>query len=291
MRRIITNRWYDSVVHLDNEDPSLEIRIRTNLQPYEPDGGEETYEREDSGGNTHETRIVSWSSDDWEEWKEDLERIVEREWSYSLWIVPENGPIAFPGDNRRAFPNIRCRLNLHLVNSNENPHLAVTCRKIHPDDHFFRSSMGGPGRSRLRPCWERFTRGIREFVSGEYEANHGDLDNLDIEPKSSGQIPAVHEFGHYIGLSHVLCASNAPRCYGEEGTWAHGDLMGGGTRIEAWHGRPWMRRFPRHFVRWTRFFDFRVTAGRPAPQRAPAGGFTSPPRRRLRPGGMPDGGI
>lgn len=284
MYRVIPNRWYDSVLHLDGDDPSLELRVRTYLHPYAPRGGHETHTYLDGEGEEHSIDVVNWD-ESWPQWRLDVERLTERGWSRSLWLVPHHGPIQHPTDSARAFPNLRCRLNLHLVDRSQNPHLVVTCRKL--DGNFFRSSMGGPTTSRVRPHWDRLARGIREQLSGSYEPNHGDLDDHDTQPKSSGQIPLVHEFGHYLGLSHVACMRNDSECYGQPGTWAYDDIMGGGTRIEAWHGTPWLRRLGRHIPRLSRFASWDVVTSRPPPQRPPRGGFRSP--RRMR--DVPEGGV
>lgn len=71
--------------------------------------------------------------------------------------------------------------------------------------------------------------------------------SIDLEPRAGvriPQIPALHEFGHFLGLKHVQEGTSTP--YGAEGSWEETDLMGAGWRFHPRHGQPWWKRVHRH---------------------------------------------
>ncbi len=95
----------------------------------------------------------------------------------------------------------------------------------------------------------------------------GRLDSLDLEPKPGGQIGALHEMGHYLGLNHVDHGHGDG--YGAVGSYQAGDIMGRGTRLDAWHAWPWKHRLPVHQIvaapiaLYPRGLEWRGSVGRP----------------------------
>jgi Domain of unknown function (DUF4157) len=74
--------------------------------------------------------------------------------------------------------------------------------------------------------WTPF--GWRSHVQG----NKMHLDIGDVDANfGSGQVVAGHETGHSVGLSHIGCDTNDPRCYGMFNEAA--DIMGGGPTVSA----------------------------------------------------------
>lgn len=282
MRRRINSQWADSVLDLNTrrrgENTSLTIKIRVFLEPYRPDGG---IEIEDEGERS-QVRLVSWDSSEFQRWKWEFKQVVEENWNNKLWIVPDRfwGVYTVPPSTYDAgeFPNVECRLRIHHVSEASHAHLHAVVARLHDDDRFRRSSMIGPD------CGGRMASFFRA---------QGKLDDRDLQEKEPvyGQIPVVHEMGHYLGLDHVWADragmfdnTNDDEYYGAQGTDDARDLMGRGMTIRGWHAHFWRRRIrdhihPHHSVNW------RGTTQRPRPVSLPP---TYAPRRRgpLGPGGV-----
>lgn len=245
MRTNISDDWMDSTLWIEewtSERPALlAIKIKVYLQR-EP-AQRLTW---NSGNQVCSQQTIDWDASSWLRWKTDLKRVVEQGWNDQLWLepsaqwirTPDGRPIASP-----VAPSIRLRLSIDCDVPRGAAHVVIRSYRL-PDENpdqtqpFARSNMHSPYAPAARRC---SLRGNDVF---------GNMDSRDTRRKPSGQITAVHEFGHYIGLSHVNAAAvpgatNSPTAYGVGGH-QRGDIMGTGSRIEAWHAYPWCRRLRRH---------------------------------------------
>lgn len=239
----IQDDWMDSSLALDSgrsfsRRASLVFTIKVYLQR---ESGQLLTWNTDNG--TRNQRTIDWG-DAWNGWSDRLKRVVENGWNDKLYLEPS---CAWLPEDRRAttaptyVPSVALGLRIECV-PRAAAHVVIRCHRL-PEatpgnpNPFARSWMQGPFSCTSR---RRSARG---------GTTHGALDSRDLEPRASGQIPAVHEFGHYIGLQHVNAAAvpQAPNSSGAYGRgYQRGDIMGGGTRIEGWHAYPWCRRLRRH---------------------------------------------
>jgi hypothetical protein len=276
----IRDRYYDSRLYTarvsETRNADLILIVRVHLRRHDPPGDEGTIT--DVAGNT--VKIVKWESHaQWQLWRQSLKHVVEQTWNNKLWLVPRarNFWLTYTGDSPfsrcdpyDAFvPNVKCGLRLMLVGE-ENAHLRIRCVRLAPGE-FHTSAMNRR--------------------AGIGYLDHQDV-NLETKNAAEGhqQIPAAHELGHFLGLSHVACDDNSMVCYG---TTPHqrGDIMGQGSRVEAWHAWPWLQRIRQHLhpppgeapLRW------RATATRPAPRSYRV--YPSVCTDTMLDGGLPPGGV
>ena len=199
-----------------------------------------------SNGSPRSQQTIAWDAASWRQWRIDLTREVNTGWSNKLWLQPDSQwRTDRAGDLLDApfISPIRLRLRIDCSVARAVAHVIIRSYRL-PDPTaanprpFARSNMMAPYIQSHRDC----------SINGNDVI--GNMDSRDVVPKSSGQIAAVHEFGHYIGLSHVNAAAvpNAPNSRRAYGVGAHqrADIMGAGTRIEEWHAYPWCQRLRRH---------------------------------------------
>ncbi len=234
-RRRVNSRWFNSLLRTSPRDgdgyATLDIRIATYLNPYQPADAEETVNQD-----KQKVVLVQWSSEEWERWKSRFKMVVESNWNNKLWLVPiESRSVVWNG---ARYPNIRCQLTIELMPQPEHAHMNCTVVRLRDDMEFSRSSM------RLG--------GYRVNVDKKAD---GYLDHKDLDPRDDsaarGQIPVVHEVGHYLGLDHVNAAAarRNPDQYDGYGKGYQGsDVMGGGMRFDRWHASPWIHRIKLHLV-------------------------------------------
>lgn len=227
---------FDSLFEVPvHSNARLTLTVKTHLEPYEPNipaGQEwELVHQWPHDENATTRKVVSWNSlgpDDetFPQWAMRFKRLVEEHWSSHLYLVPRRRA---GGRGDYTLAPIRCFLEIQFVARADRSHLNLSIYRLHPSETFFRSSMALGGHCK---------RGMSD----------GSLDHLDIDPKPGQfhQIAAVHELGHYLGLSHV--AAGTPTPYGAPGSYQRGDIMGAGMRRDAWHAWPWLNRLPLHEV-------------------------------------------
>jgi hypothetical protein len=253
---------------------TLDLRVHTFLERYEPEGGNGYVE--DSGGRVH---VTSWDTpttrvDDmnFSQFRARFRGAVEDAWNGKLFLIADRPYGVYHREDGHLFqPAVACKLSIVLVSRVEHAKLHARCVKRHDDETFHRSSM--------QSSW------CFRWVGGIFGMAGGHIDDGDVL-QSGDQIAMPHELGHYIGLPHVACDGNEDACYGPPGSYQATDMMGRGMRIDTWHCRPWrdaMRNFNR--ARWSPALT---------PVIRDLGPEYQAPRARLGAGGMPpppDGGI
>jgi len=245
MHTNINDDWMNSTLWTEgwsSQRPALmTIKIKVFLQQEPPQTLTWT-----SNGQPRSQQTIEWDAASWQNWRDDLTRETNQGWSDKLWLEP-NAQWETNRDGQTigspAVRSIRLRLRIDCNIPRRAGHVIIRSYRLPaPTDGqtapFARSNMQTPYIEPHRRCSLRGDDTI------------GNMDSRDTIPKSSGQIAAVHEFGHYIGLSHVNAAAvpsapNSTAAYGV-GTWQRGDMMGAGTRIEPWHAYPWCQRLRRH---------------------------------------------
>ena len=233
------------------------------LNRVEPDSG---YYADATGGVTQTLR---WPDDEWQRFRRSFYNDVTGFFKDRFWLVTPAGytDLDWPDGRPTHRPNVKCGLQLSVYEHPAHARIVVNC--IYPvPGQTMRSSMS-PGS----------LRGELDF---------GDMSFQDQQPlrgEVQTQETVLHEVGHLLGLSHVSryraacnADTNAFACYGTT-SWQRGDLMGWGSRVEAWHAWPWRNRIRYH----TGVGGWRAVMTRPDPQ---------PLTRTSRlDGGMPPGGV
>ena len=245
MQYFLTDDWMDSHIYTRNASlltPAvMTLRVKVFLQKEGAQSVSYT-----SGGTRRTQNTINWDAASWRNWRRDLVKVVNEGWSNNLYLVPDNYWMA---DRRgrliegAAPALIQLRLQIRCDIPRESAHVIIRSYRL-PDpttanpNPFWRSNMMAPYIRSHRRCSIRGNEVV------------GNMDNRDLIPKSTGQIAAIHEFGHYIGLSHVNAANarddpNGNIAYGAT-PYQRADVMGSGTRIEEWHAYPWCQRLRRH---------------------------------------------
>jgi hypothetical protein len=246
MRTNISDDWMDSTLWTEDWSSTRPALLAIKIKVFLQREAAQTLTWTSSSGQPQTQQTIQWDGPSWQSWRRDLKRTVERGWSNRLWLEPasqwvtgrDGRPINSP-----VAPSIRLRLHIDCDVPRSAAHVIIRSYRLPAavagqPTPFARSNMEAPFVESSRRC------------SLQGNDTFGKMDSLDVQPRASGQIPAVHEFGHYIGLSHVNAAAvpNAPNssiAYGA-GARQRGDIMGAGTRIEPWHAYPWCRQLRRH---------------------------------------------
>lgn len=242
----VNDDWMNSTLWVQgasaNQPALLTIKVKVFLLKQ----GAQSMTYLDMNGQPQTQQTINWDAGSWRNWVRDLPRVVSREWSDKLWLEPNRSWRTNDRGQRIQSPaanTIRLRLSIDCTVPRRAAHVVILSYRLpnpttaNPSP-FWRSSMQSPFVESHRRC----------SLRGDDTTGH--MDNRDLIRKSTGQYAAVHEFGHYIGLSHVNAAAvpnatNSTTAYGAS-TWQQGDMMGYGNRIEPWHAFPWCQRLRRH---------------------------------------------
>ncbi len=242
----VNDDWMNSTLWVQDaslvEPALLTLKVKVFLLKEGP----QSMSYEDFRGRTVTQETIEWDAASWQDWVTNLPREVNRAWSNRLWLEPNRAWRTNVRDQRIDGPtanSIRLRLSIDCTVPRSAAHVVIRSYRLpEPSDEnrqpFWRSNMEGPFSDSSRRC---SLRGGETF---------GNMDNRDLIPKPLGQLAAVHEFGHYIGLHYVnaeACRSD-PNSEDAYGVTDHqrNDMMGHGTRIEPWHAFPWCQRLRRH---------------------------------------------
>ncbi len=195
--------------------------------------------------DSNNNRLQKWPDSKWIQFRSILKLKVEQIWNV-LWARPSEGMenvwmrylAATKGYKSNVVPSLKLDLNLKLVNLPSEADVRILC--LNTTTRF---------RSRMSLSWvQGGSFGILDWYdiyTYEYEGN---IINCD----------AAHEFGHYLGFSHVAANIEGnpypaigakPGDTEEYGITEHqrGNVMGMGTRVEPWNAAPWLNHIYRHF--------------------------------------------
>lgn len=275
MQRIVPRSNYDSYLSLARDADghgALEIHIRTELRAFEPHNSSVPYAVYFTPTGTREepgAYLVPWQGA-FESFKRDFVRVVHGGWNGKLWLVHRSHDRAIPASHRRYrigydVPTVlKCRIRLTLIESD--PQMVLLAGRVAPMGPNMRvymcraGGLSGRGGDGAGHSCGRLPFLNQEVADTRYHGRRGDFDGLitdrDVQRVTSTydgvpceQIPAVHEVGHYLGLHHVNrgpgVVSGSSLEYGRTAHQAN-DVMGRGSRVEAWHAWPWLKRLAEH---------------------------------------------
>lgn len=230
MRQNVQDDWMNSTLWIEpagtgRSTANLYIKLKIHIQ-WEAPQPLNTF----SWNRDSTLTSVRWDAGSKEIMRNEIKRLVEEAWSNRHVLVPRSPWLANPArtmaPSGRLSPSINCQLRVDHAGRSE-AHVIVRCLRL-LQGQSFRSSAATPRNAATR---RESSAGNETFIT---------LDSNDIEPKPSGQLAVIHEFGHYIGLSHDRQFTHPNAQYGPV------DIMGGGTRSMPWHAYPWCRRLRRH---------------------------------------------
>jgi len=249
----VDDDWMASTLWVRDVSPvrnaTLTIKLKVWLNRCRPS----TLTYEDTSGVQHEVTTIEWDAGSYIRFRNKLKNVVEAGWSQRFWLVPDSDwagcrnvyPVEGPEQWR---PAIGCRLQVEFAGSPGAAHLIIDSHRL-PEGAdgqpvgFFRSSMSNPASTNI----------VHRSCTWAFNMARGTLDTGDVvDSNQNVQIAAVHEFGHYMGLSHVNAAGARAQGEGLNSNLAYGvgdqrnDYMGAGIRYATWHAYPWCRRLRRH---------------------------------------------
>jgi len=275
-RQTIQARNFDSVLHpaLPGKPARLNIRLKATLFAKDPTASASTspgvftfthrvvhdMSARTAGlvldGSGRPWRCCTWLEAEFNAFKIEFKRVVERAWNDQLILVPPDG--SEPGEEisdatYREFinaPNIpahvRCGLEIALVPNapGTSPHALIEVARLEPSSgHQFRSFM-------------------MLMTNEDVEVSHA----ADHTGHIHSQVTAAHEVGHWLGrpvsmttpgrfLDHIdfaRCAAADPQ-YQPNDDCEYGwtltrrkALMGLGSLVTDYEAKPWLTRARRH---------------------------------------------
>ena len=246
MQTNVSDDWMDSTLWLADATSVRNATLTIKVKVFLLREAQQTLSWTDSNGAPCSVQTTAWGIR-WNQWRQDLARVVEDGWSDKLWLRPDRDwrtGSALGQGGVNTTPSVALRLRVEYV-PRAAAHVVIRSYCLpHPapgqTPAFARSNMEAPFIASHRRC---------SLLGND---TIGNMDTNDLLPKSTGQVAAIHEFGHYIGLSHVNAVGAATAGAGPNSTLAYGvgdqrsDVMGAGSDVAGWHAYPWCRQLRRH---------------------------------------------
>lgn len=277
----IRDRWKDSLLAPQtrgaaegNWDLTFEVKVHFDLRDRLSAQGQAVLEPQ-SDGSTLAPR--PWTEAQRAAFRSGFVATVTDFWDRRFWFVPDGEwgrrHRRFPEPTRQlvhvSVPNVRCRVHLTPTNLRQSAHLIV-------EAYDFPDVAGRPGRGVMARCTGPFIDTDRppahmiccpadllpvwNFAPDDPYADtphpgYAPGTHRPRSPNHAQQIFIAHEFGHYLGCSHVSwTTSQADPDLSQYGrrerlpTHAYWNIMGGGSRVDDWNAFPWAQRLSRHLT-------------------------------------------
>ena len=249
---------YDSTLSLTPDAEgygSVEIRVTVELRPFDPTLAPDQSSAlvlASPGLDPSAGYVIPWDGASWDRFRADFFHVVKY-WDRKLWLYhPGRGG----SPSRSSVPHaLRCRFRARPQEADAQ--MVLLCARmaeITPPLRTYLCSLGGNLAGSGASCGDMVFLDQPAALewSGRRDGIDGLLSSRDVRPvkrEDIEQVVAVHEVGHYLGLSHVNAGphvmSGDPKEYGAN-PYQASDVMGLGMRIDAWHGWPWRNRLRQH---------------------------------------------
>jgi hypothetical protein len=186
--------------------------------------------------------LDAWTNAEWNGYVSNFSRIITSYWDDKFELTPNRPWFRASSQHKPAETPVKCYLNVKIVNSAAQAH--QTYYIIKPREQTFRS-FAWPSR-RLGMFTHRDlarSQAIRRTRVGIAD-RHGHRDQHNI---AFWQTTVLHEFGHTLGLNHVLGQGNEDWRYGITRE-QRDDVMGRGEHLSDRAAQPWISQLRRHLI-------------------------------------------
>lgn len=211
-----------------HNNAELTLTMRIGFRRIDPAGGAAEGTFHDAGGaGTPARRIIRWTPDAWNRWKQNFVRSAQAFWHGKFWLLNDAGTHDYKLKSGLVlYPNVWCRFRLQGFDAPAaDLHHTIDVVRLHPTEDFFRSH------STLYDSKDTWSK-----VKGRL------ADGTPVMQRAH-----VHEIGHLLGMDHVDVGkahcpvgsdTGADPCYGV----ADNDLlsvMGSGMQLRPEQAFPW----------------------------------------------------